>query len=80
MIPKEIYRLPCSPVSEFLDEFPSLVEILGARPSPSIMCGDFNIHMDIPACAAELLQLLDSVGLQQHIHLFAVCIQNWSLH
>ena len=43
-----VYRPPDSISAEFLEEFSSLTEIISSRPSPTIVCGDFSIHMDLP--------------------------------
>ena len=63
-------RPPNSLVTEFLDDFLSLVKFLGARPSPTVLRGDFNIYTCTQTYTPVLLNnlhLLDSVGLQQHI-------------
>src|SRR5215469_10066048 len=41
-----VYRPPSSSLSEFLDDFPVLLSDLCSKPSPLVISGDFNIHVD----------------------------------
>ena len=69
-----IYRILYSaahPVSTsvFFDEFPAHLESVVMSPEPLLITGDFNIHVDVPndSDAARFLELLTSMGLEQHI-------------
>lgn len=46
-----------------------LLRILCTTSANIIILGDFSIHVDTPSChfAAEFLQLLDCLNLQQHV-------------
>ena len=41
-----IYRPPSSSFPLFMQEFSSLLEMLTALETPSLICDDFNIHID----------------------------------
>ena len=62
-----VYRPPGSISAEFLEEISSLAVIISSRPSPTIVCGDLNIHMDVLDCATDFRQLTETAGLKQHI-------------
>ena len=69
-----IYRPPYSPnhpitSSMFLTEFAEFLESIIMTTEPLIMAGDFNIHVNVPSDndAIRFLDLLSSMGLQQHI-------------
>ena len=63
-----IYRPPKSN-SAFIPEISDLLTTLCISSANIIILGDINIHVDTPSCppAAEFLQLLDSLNLQQHV-------------
>ena len=69
-----IYRIPYSvahPVttSVFLEEFSKFLESTVFCANHLLITGDFNIHMDVAddTDAVRLHELLESVGLQQHV-------------
>ncbi|XP_072182185.1 uncharacterized protein [Diadema setosum] len=65
-----IYRPPRSsvPFRCFLEEFSNLLDDCLFKQSSLVIAGDFNIHVDTSAPdARELIDVLDSYGLQQHI-------------
>ena len=58
---------PCS--SMFLDEFMSYVCFLSSIDCKYFICGDFNIHVDIPCTDSHKLKaLLDSCNLRQSVN------------
>lgn len=63
-----IYRPPKSN-SAFITEMSDLLTTLCTNSANTIILGDINIHVDTPSCylAADFLQLLDSLNLQQHV-------------
>ena len=65
------YRPPKSN-SAFIPEISDLLTTLCTSSANIIILGDINIHVDTPSClpAAEFLQLLDSLNLQQHVDVF----------
>jgi len=72
-----IYRIPYSqahPVttSVFLDEFTTYIESIIMSAEPLLITGDFNIHVNTPndADASRFLDLLSSMGLEQHVDKF----------
>ena len=69
-----IYRLPRSKknlttVATFFQQFSTLIELLILAPSYLLLNGDFNFHMDVKtdASANTFKDLLESVGLKQHV-------------
>jgi endonuclease/exonuclease/phosphatase family metal-dependent hydrolase len=69
-----VYRTPYSaahPVitGVFLEEFSEFLESVVFCANHLLITGDFNIHMDMAddADAIKLCELLESVGLQQHV-------------
>jgi len=69
-----IYRPPYSPshprtVSMFIAEFAKFLESVVMTTEPLVLTGDFNIHVNIESDsdAVRFLDLLSSMGLQQHI-------------
>ena len=64
-----IYRPPPKPKSEFFTQFQDVLTSLCTTSENVIILGDLNIHVDNPSChsAAEFLQLLDCLNLQQHV-------------
>jgi hypothetical protein len=69
-----VYRTPYSaahPVTTgvFLEEFSEFLESVVFCANHLLITGDFNIHMDVAgdADAIKLCELLESVGLQQHV-------------
>ena len=70
-----IYRPPYTsnhPVttSVFFADFSSFLESIIMSSVPLLIAGDFNIHVDVPGNADSvcLKELLESVGLQQHVN------------
>ena len=62
-----IYRPPASKCAEFLEDFLSLVGILSSLPSPFIISGDFNLHLnENNTYGDKFMSLLDSCFLKQH--------------
>ena len=53
----------------FIPEISDLLTTLCTTSANIIILGDLNIHVDTPSChfAADFLQLLDSLNLQQHV-------------
>ena len=53
----------------FLTEFAEFLESIVMSTEPLIMAGDFNIHVNVPSDndTVRFLDLLSSMGLQQHI-------------
>ena len=65
------YRPPTTNFQFFVDEFCSLLELLVSRPSPFIICGDFNIQVDVDSANTQkFLELLNSWDLSQHVDFF----------
>lgn len=65
------YRPPSTNFQFFVDEFCSLLELLASRPSPFIICGDFNIQIDVESANTKnFLELLNSWELNQHVDFF----------
>lgn len=69
-----LYRPPYStnhPVTTrvFFDEFTNYLETIILSSEPLLITGDFNIHVDVAdnSDGVYLLELLESMGLQQHI-------------
>ncbi|XP_073710666.1 uncharacterized protein [Misgurnus anguillicaudatus] len=63
-----IYRPP-KHNAVFFPEISDLLTTLCTTSANTIILGDINIHVDTPSChiAADFLQLLDSLNLQQHV-------------
>lgn len=63
-----IYR-PLKPNPTFLPELQDLLSTFCTSSANIMILGDFNIHVDTPACfsVAEFLHLLDCSNLQQHV-------------
>ena len=55
--------------SVFFHEFSDYIESLVMCNELLLICGDFNIHMDVPSDAdtIRLKDLLNSMGLVQHV-------------
>ena len=69
-----LYRPPYSPAhpvttSTFFTDFADYLEILILSSEPLVITGDFNVHVDDSTNpdATKLLDLLDSLGLCQHV-------------
>lgn len=63
-----IYRPPGSNITVFLDEFMSFAGFISSLPSPTIISGDFNIHLDTATNNSEMFKaLLESCNLAQHV-------------
>ena len=56
-------------INTFLTEFSDLMESTILSKEPLIVVGDYNIHVDVPndTDALKLLDLLESLGLEQHV-------------
>ena len=56
--------------SVFFADFSSLLESIIMLSVTLLIAGDFNIHVDVPgnADSGSLKELLESMGLQQHIN------------
>ena len=70
-----IYRPPYSehhpvPVSVFLEEFSKYLEHLVTCKEPLLITGEFDIHVETSkdTCSAKFLDILESVGLKQHVN------------
>ena len=64
-----IYRPPGSCSSIFLDEFMSFVCFLSSVDCNYFICGDFNIHVDVPCTDSYKLEsLLESCNLTQSVN------------
>ena len=64
-----VYRAPRHPTSQFLTEFPEILETISAYNGHILITGDFNFHMEnAEDChATELKSLLTSFNLTQHV-------------
>ena len=63
-----IYRPPQLSSTSFLHDFMSFVSFTSTLPSPTIISGDFNIHMDSSSnISTDFKSLLDSCDLTQYI-------------
>ena len=65
-----IYHIPSTRVSEFCEEFVSILEnSIGSIRNKLLFMGDFNIHMDRPEEANTIIfnDLLDSLNLRNNI-------------
>ncbi len=69
-----VYRPPYSEqhpvtVNTFLSEFSNFLETLVLCSEPILICGDFNIHVDVQndVDAIKFLELLESMGLENHV-------------
>ena len=69
-----IYRPPSSPVhpvsiGTFFAEFSHYLESVVMTNEPLVLLSDLNIHVDVPTDmdAIQFRDLLDSMGLQQHV-------------
>ena len=64
-----IYRPPGLCSSMFLDEFMSFVCFLSSVDCKYFICGDFNIHVDVPCTDSHKLKaLLESCNLRQSVN------------
>jgi exonuclease III len=59
-----VCKPPSSNLSQFMEDFGSLLEILSSSPSPTVISGDFNIHIHSSKLFSKFL---DSWNLTQHI-------------
>lgn len=64
-----LYRPPRLSFSDFLKDFLSLVSLTLSLSSPTIFCGDFNVHWDDVKShsSKQLRSLLESCDLKQHV-------------
>ena len=64
-----IYRPPSSNPSTFLHEFSTLLEDITLQSDQIVICGDFNIHLDVAnnAFASHFMDILDCFALKQHV-------------
>ena len=63
------YLRPPGPCSFFLDEFMSFVCFLSSVDGNYFICGDFNIHIDVPCTDSYKFEsLLESCNLTQSVN------------
>ena len=65
-----IYRPGSYPLThKFFDELSTVFEQLVSYRCPVVVCGDFNVHYDLPddGNAVRFRDLLQSIGFVQHI-------------
>ena len=64
-----VYRPPSSSLSDFFDEFESLLHDLSERPGEVVISGDFNIHVQNTSSGSTktFLGLLDDHHFHQHV-------------
>lgn len=57
------------PISVFFDEFLTLMESFNLESGNVLLCGDFNIHVDLPNSPTpkKFLDIISSLGLHQHV-------------
>ena len=77
-----VYRPPYSTkhpvtISSFVSEFSQYLESFVLCTEPILLCGDFNIQVDVQdnPNVESFLDLIDSLGLVQHVHLVATHVQ-----
>ena len=64
-----VYRPPSSCSDAFCAEFFSIFECLSSVSQNFLICGDFNIHVDITSKDSEkFLNCLESCNINQHVH------------
>ena len=64
-----IYRPPGSCTCNILEEFMSFVGFLSSIKSSYYICGDFNIHVDVPVGDSQkFMTFLDSCDLNQLVN------------
>ena len=58
------------PISSFISEFSQYLESFVLCTEPILLCGDFNIQVDVQdnPNVESFLDLIDSLGLVQHVH------------
>ncbi len=56
-------------VNTFLADFSDYLETVVLCQEPLLICGSFNIHVDVPSDndARKFLELLESMGLKNHV-------------
>ena len=63
-----IYRPPASSVVKFFEDFLSYVGFLSSLSPSFVICGDFNLHVDIMSpTVSEFKSVMDSCCLSQYI-------------
>jgi exonuclease III len=67
-----VYRPPNNshlPMSQFFDEFASLLEAVSIQEGHTLLLGDINFHVNDHADrnARKLLEMLDSMNMKQHV-------------
>ena len=64
-----LYRPPSSNLSQFFEEFASLLDIISFRKEPILVCGDFNIHTQnaTDSSKRKLDDILTKHDLIQHV-------------
>ena len=62
-----VYRPPCT--KSFVNELTSYLESIILSTKPILISGNFNLHVDEDgdAVAGNFLDILESMGLQQHV-------------
>ena len=74
-----IYRPPGSCTCNFLEEFMSFFCYLSCINSSYYICGDFNIHVDVPVGDGnKFTTFLDSCDLKQSINLLIYMATYWT--
>ena len=80
-----VYRPPYSTkhpvtISSFISEFSQYLESFVLCTQPILLCGDFNIQVDVQdnPNVDSFLDLIDSLGLVQHVH-FEIHVQGHTL-
>lgn len=63
-----IYRPPSTNIHQFIEEFSDFLEQLASNTSPTIISGDFNIHVDqVSNNTTAFLDSIEAFDLKQHI-------------
>ena len=64
-----VYRPPGSCSDAFCDEFFILFECLSSVSQNFLICGDFNIHVDMTSKNSEkFMNCLETCNINQHVH------------
>ena len=85
-LPSSIYRPPFSTkhlvtISSSVSEFSQYLKSFVLCTEPILLCGDFNIQVDVQdnPNVESFLDLIDSLGLVQHVH-FSTHVQGYILN
>ena len=65
-----IYRPPSGVVNDFLDDLQLLMDSLVGETRKIYICGDFNLHVDVPNNnnSRRFLELMDNVNFTNHVN------------